>query len=253
MAKKKVKTRENNAKVVKTLDKYHKFWGIWNFVEALLLLVAGVLCITFAFLSDDVAKKELPNYVAFLVGGFIILDGSLRIITSIVRPKEKTDEDQSIMLIGGFEMTLGICLMIFYTIFTSLIVMFIGVFTLVIGALFILFSILSIARRRSKTFVPIMEILFGAILIGVGIAILVLYTKDDPSTSNKIGLICTGSVLSIAGLAQFIITFIILKKAKKEIIEESEPLAIEKEDKVEVIEHSPKKIAKKHEVIEAEK
>ena len=60
---------------------------------------------------------------------------------------------------------------------------------------------------------PVLEILFSAILIGVGITILVLYYKEN---NANIVLILTGSILSIAGIAQGIITLITLKKNKKE-------------------------------------
>lgn len=244
------KKEKKNKKVHYQLDKFHKFWGIWNIIESILLIASGVMCIIFAVMSGELDNKDLPNIVAFLVGGFIIADGTLRIITSLFKPKEQNDEDQSVMLIGGFEMTLGICLMIFYHIFTEFIVKFIAVFIIVIGALFILFSIFAIARRKAKPFVPIMEILFGAILTGVGIGIMVLFSKDDPETSNKIGLICTGSVLLVAGLAQLVITIVILNKKKKEIIKEDTHLNVGYNEAVEELPTSHKQIKNHPEVIE---
>ena len=96
---------------------------------------------------------------------------------------------------------------------TFLIAHFVAVLLIVIGLLLIVFSSITIAKKFAKMFMPVLEILFSAILIGVGITILVLYYKEN---NANIVLILTGSILSIAGIAQGIITLITLKKNKKE-------------------------------------
>lgn len=245
---KKVK-QQSNVKKFK-MNKFNKFWGIWNFVEAALLLTAGILCTVFAVMNENISASELPSYIAYLVGGFIILDGGLRIITSLVKGEQSTES--SIMLIGGFEITFGIVLMLFNEIFISFIVKFIAIFLIVVGALFIAFSVFAIVKRKVKMFVPIMEVLFGAVLSGVGIAILVLFIKDENSnTSMKIGLICVGCVLLIAGLVQALITAILLSKAKKEEKAADEVKLVNYQgEAVEQIEQKPRNSQSKNEIIE---
>ena len=141
---------------------------------------------------------------------------------SLTHYKGPNDSDESGMLIGGFELSIGIVMVLlevhFYAstkehVITFLIAHFVAILLIVIGLLLIIFSSITIAKKYTKMFMPILEILFSAILIGVGITILVLYYKEN---NANIVLILTGSILSIAGIAQGIITLITLKKNKKE-------------------------------------
>ena len=120
------------------------------------------------------------------------------------------------MLISGFEITLGIVIMIVLKqILIEAMVYFIAVGTIVIGAMFLAFSIFSLVRKTvEKYFMPILEILFGGILIGVGLYIIILYQVDSDA-KNRICLILTGSVLSIVAIALAILTLISCKKRKK--------------------------------------
>lgn len=199
----------------------NRFWGIWNFIESIILLASGVLAIVVAVMNGADSTLNIESIIAYVVGAFIVLDGILRIVMSLAHYKGAKESDESSMLIGGFELTVGIVMMLleihFSTtgehIFTYLIAHFIAILLIVIGLLLIIFSIITIAKKYAKLFMPILEILFSAILMGVGITILVLYYKDNNST---IVLVLTGSILSIAGVVQGIITFITLRKAKKE-------------------------------------
>ena len=62
---------------------------------------------------------------------------------------------------------------------------------------------------------PILEILFGAILVAVGITILVMYFGDDVGTTNKITVLLVGIIMVLAAVAQAVIASIQLKKSKK--------------------------------------
>lgn len=201
--------------------KLNRFWGIWNFIESVILLAAGVLAIVVAIINGEGTSLNIESAVAYVVGSFIVLDGILRVVMSLAHYKGAKGSEESTMLIGGFELTVGIVMMLleihFSTagehIFTYLIAHFIAVLLIVIGLLLIIFSIITIAKKYAKLFMPILEILFSAILMGVGITILVLYYKNN---NSQLVLILTGSILSIAGVAQGIITLITLHKTKKE-------------------------------------
>lgn len=202
--------------------KLNKFWGIWNFVEAIILLGAGILSIVVASTSN-VSSMNIESIIAYVVGAFIFLDGILRVVMSLSHYKGINNTDESGMLVGGFEIAVAVTMILlevhFYNatkqhVFTYLIANFIAVSLIVIGLLIIIFSIVTIVRKYAKLFMPILEILFSAILIGVGITILVLYYRED---NSSIVLVLTGSVLIVASLAQGIITLVTLKKAKKQI------------------------------------
>ncbi len=207
---------------IKKDEKMNRFWAIWNLIEAVILLVAGVLAITLACVNKEGSDTNTESFVAYAIGAFILLDGILRIVMSLTHYKGPNDSDESGMLIGGFELSIGIVMVLlevhFYAstkehVITFLIAHFVAVLLIVIGLLLIVFSSITIAKKFAKMFMPVLEILFSAILIGVGITILVLYYKEN---NANIVLILTGSILSIAGIAQGIITLITLKKNKKE-------------------------------------
>jgi len=191
------------------MKKTNLLWGIWNFVEAAILLTAGVLAIIYN--ESGSGNQSLLFTIAFVIGSFVILDGLLRIlmvITGVETSKE------SIMLIGGFEITLGILIMIECNSFIRIVIEFLYVLLIIMGALLIIFSILQIAKKSEKLYMPILEILFAAVLIALGIAVAVLHSSSNENF-NRIVLIVVGMILLVAGLAQGIITGITMAKAKK--------------------------------------
>ncbi len=216
--------------------KLNKFWGVWNFLEAIILLAAGVLAIVVAFMSGDnetLSNMNMESIIAYVASAFVLLDGILRVVMSLVHYRGLKETDESGMLIGGFEITIGVVMVLmeihFFRltnqhIFTYFIANFIATLLIAIGMLLIIFSIVTIARKYGGLFMPILEIMFSAILVGVGIAIFILYYRQD---NTNIVLILTGSILCIASIAQMIITIVTLKKAKKEAKEASQSTIIE--------------------------
>ncbi len=200
----------------------NKFWGIWNLAEAGVILAAGVLAIVMGVLYGTDSSNDFQqaltnityNVLPYLVGGFIIMDAILRVILAVT--KTRHDSDESILLIGGFELTAGILLMIFHGIFTDFIVHAIGVLLIVIGVLFVVFSVLAIAQKNKKLFIPVLEIVFAGILIAIGVAVEIIYGVSDGGTRLRLVLIIAGIIFTILAIAQLIITLITLKKAKKE-------------------------------------
>lgn len=192
--------------------KFPKIWFIWNLVEALLILTAGVLSIVFGVMNDQSGSKPIETTIAAVIGAFIILDGILRIIMVLLRYKES---EESVMLVGGFEITAGIVVIIFHTLFVQLIINFLSIFLMVIGALMLLFSILTIVRKADKMFMPVLEIIFGALLLALGVAVMILY--KNANTGNQVVLIVIGVVMAAFGVTQAIIALISYRKKKKQI------------------------------------
>ncbi len=216
--------------------KLNKFWGIWNFLEAIILLAAGVLAIVVAATNGDgeaLKNMNMESIIAYVVSAFVLLDGILRVVMSFVHYRGLKQTDESGMLVGGFEITIGVVMTLseihFYLltsqhVFTYFIANFIATLLIAIGLLLIIFSIVTIAKKYGGLFMPILEIAFSAILVGVGIAIFILYYREN---NANIVLILTGSILCIASVAQMIITIVTLKKAKKEDKEATQTTIIE--------------------------
>lgn len=211
--------------------KMYKVWAIWNYVEAFLLICAGVLGVVFGSISDLSNSSSINMTIAIVAGLFVILDGILRIFMALASMKES---EESILLIAGFEVSIGIVIMLTYTIFIELLIKFLAVLLIVMGVLLVLFSIFSIIKKTSKTFMPILEILFGAVLVSVGIAVLIMFYSNDPSISNKIMILVAGIIMALAGVAQLIVATIQYKKSKKKYgvsLKEEEENKVDKNDK----------------------
>lgn len=202
----------------------NSFWTVWNIVEAIILLAAGVVSIVFGCLDGDNTdfKGNMGTILTYSVASFVILDGLLRIIMSFL--KEENRMEEPIMLVGGFEITLGIVIMVVLkSVFIETMVYFMAIGMMVIGLLFLIFSVLTLVKKTTeKYFMPILEIVFGAILVGVGVFIVVVYNVSKEA-GDKISLILTGSVLAIAAIAQIaIVTISATKRKKKQKSEEKE-------------------------------
>lgn len=194
---------------------FDRFWGIWNLVEALIVLVAGVFGIVFGIQSLGKDSGNAGGWIQivlpFMVGAFVAMDAILRIITVFFKKEKQTDE--SVMLTSGFELTAAIVVMIMHDQFTRLMIYGVAVLLIVIGALLITFSVFAIVRRSKKLFVPIFEIVFAAVLVAVGIAVLVLYASK--ADNNGIVLLIAGIVFCLASIAWGAIAIINMIKAKK--------------------------------------
>ena len=193
----------------------NRFWTIWNLSEDVILLAAGVLAIVVGCIEgNDNLRNVINSIITYAIAGFIILDGLLRLIMTLLKVKRTGEE--SIMLVSGFEITLGIVIMVvLQKVLVEALVYFIAVGTIVVGAMFLAFSIVSLIRKSTENYaMPILEIIFGGILIGVGIYIIILY-NINADAKERICLALTGTVISIVAVALAIITIVSGVKRKK--------------------------------------
>ena len=207
------------SKEIKKQLKVTRFWFIWNLIESFILLGGGVLAIVSGILNegDPSTSGTIENVIAYVIGAFVILDGLLRVV--LYMAKFKDGDELTPMIVAGFELSLGTLLILLQThytqshIFTYTIVNFVALSMMIMGALVLTFAIFQIARKMAKLSMPVTQILVGAIVIGVGIAIEVLYNTE--SSRQMLVLILTGAILSIAALTMFIVTLVAHHKNKK--------------------------------------
>ena len=214
-------SKEKRIKTKRPFD-FDRFWGIWNLVEAVIVLVAGAFGIVFGIQSLGKDSRMdggwIQTILPFTVGAFVAMDAVLRIITVFYKKEKQTDE--SVMLTSGFELTAAIVVMIMHDQFTRLMIYGVAVLLIVIGALLITFSVFAIVRRSKKLFVPIFEIVFAAVLVAVGIAVLILYSAAN---NNGIVLLIAGIVFCLASIAWGVIAVINMVKASKKRPIENQP------------------------------
>ncbi len=209
------------SKQLEKTKRLNKFWTAWNIIEALALLAAGVLAIIAGVKYDPQSAGQgvkIEDVVAFVIAAFVILDGILRVVLYFARYQK--GDGESPVVIAGFEITVGVLLILlqinFAGSFMFTVVNFISILLMAMGALLLATSIFTIARHYAKLFMPVLEIFFSAVIIGVGITIMVLYRNED---NNQFVYILTGSILCVAAVAIFIISFVTSSKAKKELAE----------------------------------
>lgn len=187
-----------------------RVWAIWNYVEAIILVAAGVLACVFC------NNEGLQGIFSYAIGGFAILDGVLRFLMIVFNYKKS---QENMMLISAFEITIGIVIIMLEAqnkgFFVGMAIQFVSIFLISLGGLFLTYSIILIACKRVvKLTMPILEIIFAAILIGLGIFVLVAYYKDE-TVMKAVVMISMGIIIAIIGGAIAVITTINLLKKKK--------------------------------------
>lgn len=237
------------SKALEKSKKLNRFWMWWNIVEAVIILAAGILAIVAGVRNDSSGNME--NVLAYAISGFVILDGILRIVVYFFRYRK--GDEVTPLIIAGFQVSIGALLLVLQikaNIVIVALINFISIVLMVMGVLILTYSIFQIVRKYAALVIPISTIVLAAVLIGVGIAITILYNSQD--THQQLVLIMTGSIMSIVGLAQFIVTMITAKKAKKEINQYEK----EEQGNYDVVDskkqNAPEQKAKTPEVIEAE-
>ena len=184
-----------------------RVWAIWNYVEAIILVAAGVLACVFC------NNEGLQGIFSYAIGGFAILDGVLRFLM-IVSNYKKSQENM--MLISAFEITIGIVIIMLEAqnkgFFVGMAIQFVSIFLISLGGLFLTYSIILIACKRVvKLTMPILEIVFAAIQ---SLIVLVAYYKDE-TVMKAVVMISMGIIIAIIGGAIAVITTINLLKKKK--------------------------------------
>ena len=171
-----------------------RVWAIWNYVEAIILVAAGVLACVFC------NNEGLQGIFSYAIGGFAILDGVLRFLM-IVSNYKKSQENM--MLISAFEITIGIVIIMLEAqnkgFFVGMAIQFVSIFLISLGGLFLTYSIILIACKRVvKLTMPILEIVFAAILIGLAVITTInLLKKKKSAQLNDAPLGKKGSVVEV--------------------------------------------------------
>lgn len=230
-------------------------WFVWNIVESIILFIGGSLAIVAGSLGENVQGQGQPisNAVAYVISAFVILDGVLRVIMHLAYYAK--DDEPTPMVIAGFEVSMGVLLILLqakHGLFVEAAVHLVSIAMMVVGVLLLVYAIFFIARKIAKLVMPLLEILFSAVIIAVGVTIEVLYATEQ--TRERLGLIMIGAILIVAAIAIFVIAMITNNKAKKEkeAKEKAEEPEIVKDDEEEEPKRKQLKKKNKNEVVVAE-
>ena len=216
MAEEEVKVvKEKKPKKVINMEKGSPFYTGWNIVEAIILVVGGILAMVYSNNTD------LQATILYIIGAFLIIDGALRILVNflpVLTIIEKTKLTFDLVIAGSFEVALGITTICDLAIekgtadtIIKFVAMFVGIALLVFGAILIIYSTGLLTNKLIKmTKVAILGYILAACLIALGI-VSIIYLKDE-TNFRQVVLIIAGLVLVLAGVGQVISTIFARKK-----------------------------------------
>lgn len=212
-------------------------WSIWSFLEAALILVLGIICFVYtAKASESNDYNKVISTILFVGGIFLIAGGALKILANFlpvvarnamdaaIKSKIKSQMSYDLVVGGAIELAIGIAFVISYansdgaltglvTFIAQFLAIFIGTLVTVAGVSLILFAIGFIISKLYKLYLPIIEIVFGAALIALGVVVFI-YLAGNPSLTEMISLIVLGIVLVLAGIAMAVLTVVEINKAR---------------------------------------
>ncbi len=216
-------------------------WSIWNFLEAALIFALGVVCFVFIAQAEsknsDVSYTQVISTIILIAGIFLIIGGALKIIVNFLPVIGKNIVDATVkaaiksklsydLVIGGtIELAAGVAIIVAYNkmngslnetvgVITTFLAVFAGVLLIIAGLSLALFAVGFIISKLYKIYLPIIEIVFGAALIALGIVVLCVLAGNTDLTS-MIALIILGVILVLAGIAMAIITVLEIVKARR--------------------------------------
>lgn len=215
-------------------------WSIWNFLEAALILVLGIICFVYTAKAStnnsDISYDKVISVILFIGGIFLILGGTLKIVVNflpviarsvtdaIIKEKIKSQLSYDLVVGGAIELAIGIAFVISYTnngglldqmvsFIAQFLAIFIGTLVTVAGTSLILFAVGFIVSKLYKLYLPIIEIVFGAALIALGI-IVFIYLAGNADLTKMISLVILGIILVLAGVAMAILTVVEINKIR---------------------------------------
>lgn len=215
-------------------------WSIWNFLEAALILVLGIICFVYTAKASannsDISYDKVISVILFIGGIFLILGGALKIVVNflpviarsvtdaIIKEKIKSQLSYDLVVGGAIELAIGIAFVISYTnndglldqmvsFIAQFLAIFIGTLVTVAGTSLILFAVGFIVSKLYKLYLPIIEIVFGAALIALGIVVFI-YLAGNADLTKMISLVILGIILVLAGVAMAILTVVEINKIR---------------------------------------
>lgn len=223
-------------------------WSVWNFLEAALVIVLGILCFVYTAKASqegsDITYDKVISIIILVGGIFLIAGGALKIIVNFlpvvgrniidaaVKAKVKAELSYDMVVGGAIELAIGVAFVVSYQstsgemnqfvdFIATFLAVFIGVLVIAAGVSLVLFAIGFIVSKLYKLYLPILEIIFGAALIALGIVVL-YFLAGNADLTKIISLIVLGIILVLAGIAMAIMTVIEINKAhfKKAVAQE---------------------------------
>ena len=205
-------------------------WYIWNFIEAALLLTMGILVIANCANADIQASVFIVISIFLMVGGLLkIVANFLPVIASspleaMAKRLVRSQLSYDLVIGGTIELAFGVALCVSMTgsnpaaiieIIMNFIVWIVAVLLMAAGASLIAFAIGFIVTKLYKLYMPILEIILGALLVGAGITVIILFLNNS-NVVMSIMLVIVGLALIVASVFKIVGTIRAILKNKEE-------------------------------------
>ena len=205
-------------------------WSIWNFIEAALLLTMGILVIANCANADIQASVFIVISIFLMVGGLLkIVANFLPVIASspleaMAKQVIRSQLSYDLVIGGTIELAFGVALCVSMTgsnpaaiieIIMNFIVWLVAVLLMAAGVSLIAFAIGFIITKLYKLYMPILEIILGALLVGAGITVIILFTNNSEIVMS-IMLVIVGLALIVASVFKIVGTIRAILKNKEE-------------------------------------
>lgn len=200
-------------------------WTIWNIVEGLLLITAGLLFCIYSKNTDFQATCIL------IVAILVIVDAALRLTLNVISVFGLGDlklikTDFAAAVSGTGELSLGIGLIFLQQDFSKgeilfeAIGRFVGIFLIVLAAIVAIYGIVYIVKKLQGMGVSIAYFIFAAICLTLGILALIYLTKGE--NVRMFFFIAMGIILLVAGISVIYLTieFLVEIKKTKKVVKE---------------------------------
>jgi hypothetical protein len=203
-------------------------------------------------------NKDIQSSVFIIISIFLMVGGLLKIVANFlpvigtspleVAAKQAIRSQLSYdLVIGGtIELAIGVALCISMTsgdpaaiinVIMNFVVWLVSVLLMAAGASLIAFAIGFIVSKLYKLYMPILEIILGVLLIGAGVAIIILFTNNSEIVMS-IMLVIVGLALIVASVFKIVGTIRAILKSKEE--KEPDENVIDAPETFEVKEEEPK-------------
>ena len=205
-------------------------WSIWNFIEAALLLTMGILVIANCANADIQASVFIVISIFLMVGGLLkIVANFLPVIASspleaMAKRLVRSQLSYDLVIGGTIELAIGVALCVSMTrgeaaqiidTIMNFVVWLVAVLLMAAGASLIAFAIGFIVTKLYKLYMPILEIILGALLVGAGITVIILFLNNS-NVVMSIMLVIVGLVLIVASVFKIVGTIRAILKNKEE-------------------------------------
>jgi hypothetical protein len=173
-------------------------WIICRIIEALILVVAGVLAIIY---YDN---KDFYNIIFIIVGAFTICDALLLGTRYFIEPLDPITRGKGLGLASG-ELAVGIVLCIVLCIKPSLLpdvisqvfVLFLGVYLIAMAVILVVQGFIKIYTKFKPVLAIIADFLLAAICVALGVLVIYYYSSD---VFFKVVFIIIGVFLVLTGI-----------------------------------------------------